>query len=86
LSDQVTVRAERRRAAAQLRERQAAMAAHEEALRSSRQFADRTVVLSQRQQQRAELVDTYWQLMRSEETNTSACTVLGMSRRSGTTI
>jgi transposase, IS30 family len=35
LSDQVTVRAERQRAAAKLRERQAAMAAHEEALRSS---------------------------------------------------
>jgi lambda repressor-like predicted transcriptional regulator len=43
-------------------------------------------VLSQKQQQRAELVDTYWQLMRSGETNTSACRVLGMSRRSGTTI
>jgi lambda repressor-like predicted transcriptional regulator len=43
-------------------------------------------VLSKKQQQRAELVDTYWQLMRSGETNTSACRVLGMSRRSGTTI
>ena len=39
-----------------------------------------------KQQRRAELVDTYWQLMRSGETNTSACRVLGMSRRSGTTI
>ncbi len=86
LSDQVTARAERQRAAAKLRERQAAAAAHEEALRSSRQYADRTVVLSTKQQQRAELVDTYWQLMRSGETNTSACRVLGMSRRSGTTI
>jgi transposase, IS30 family len=86
LSDQVTARAERQRAAAKLRERQAAMAAHEEALRSSRQFADRTAgVLSKKQQQRAELVDTYWQLMRSGETNASACRVLGMSRRSGTT-
>jgi transposase, IS30 family len=62
------------------------MAAHEEALRSSRQYADRTVALSKKQQQRAELVDTYWQLMRSGETNTNACKVLGMSRRSGTTI
>ena len=62
------------------------MAAHEQALRSSRQYADRTVVLSKKQQQRAELVDTYWQLMRSGETNTNACRVLGMSRRSGTTI
>ena len=53
---------------------------------SSRQYADRTVVLSKKQQQRAELVDTYWQLMRSGETNTGACRVLGMSRRSGTTI
>jgi transposase, IS30 family len=86
LTDQVTARAERQRAAAKLGERQAAAAAHEEALRSSRQYADRTVVLSQKQQQRAELVDTYWQLMRSGETNTSACRVLGMSRRSGTTI
>ena len=43
-------------------------------------------MLSKKQQQRAELVDTYWQLMRSGETNTSACRVLGMSRRSGTTI
>src|SRR5215218_4026993 len=86
LTDQVTARAERQRATAMLRERQAAAAAHEEALRSSRQYADRTVVLSQKQQQRAELVDTYWQLMRSGETNTSACRVLGMSRRSGTTI
>ena len=86
LSDQVTVRAERQRAAAKLRERQAAMAAYEQALRSSRQYADRTVVLSKKQQRRAELVDTYWQLMRSGETNTSACRVLGMSRRSGTTI
>jgi transposase, IS30 family len=43
-------------------------------------------VLSKKQQQRAELVDTYWQLMRSGETNTNACRVLGMSRRSGTTI
>jgi hypothetical protein len=67
LSDQVTARAERQRAAAQLRERQAAAAAHQEALRSSREYADRTVVLSQKQQQRAELVDTYWQLMRSGE-------------------
>src|SRR5215203_889933 len=51
LSDQVTARAERQRAAAQLRERQAAAAAHEvEALRSSRQYADRTVVLSKKQQ------------------------------------
>src|SRR4029453_4619255 len=48
---------------------------------------DRTIgVLSQKQQQRAELADTYWQLMRSGETNTNACKVLGMSRRSGTTI
>jgi IS30 family transposase len=87
LSDQVTARAEGQRAAAKLRERQAAMAAHEEALRSSRQFADRTAgVLSKKQQQRAELVDTYWQLMRSGETNAGACRVLGMSRRSGTTI
>jgi IS30 family transposase len=39
-----------------------------------------------KQQQRAELVDTYWLLMRSGETNASACRVLGMSRRSGTTI
>ena len=39
-----------------------------------------------KRQQRAELVDTYWQLMRSGETNTNACKVLGMSRRSGTTI
>jgi hypothetical protein len=85
LTDQVTARAERQRAAAKLRERQAAAAAHEEALRSSRQYADRTVVLSKKQQ-RAELVDTYWQLMRSGETNASACRVLGMSRRSGTTI
>jgi hypothetical protein len=43
-------------------------------------------VLSTKQQQRAELVDTNWQLMRSGETNASACRVLGMSRRSGTTI
>jgi transposase, IS30 family len=86
LSDQVTARAERQRAAAKLRERQAAAAAHEESLRSSRQYADRTVVVSKKQQQRAELVDTYWQLMRSGETNTNACRVLGMSRRSGTTI
>ena len=43
-------------------------------------------MVSKKQQQRAELVDTYWQLMRSGETNTSACRVLGMSRRSGTTI
>lgn len=87
LSDQVTARAEGQRAAAMLRERRAAMAAYEEALRSSRQYADRTAgVLSRKQQQRAELVDTYWQLMRSGETNASACRVLGMSRRSGTTI
>jgi transposase, IS30 family len=86
LTDQVTTRAERQRAAAKLRERQAAAAAHEEALRTSRQYADRTVVLSQKQQQRAELIDTYWQLMRSGETNTSAWRSLGMSRRSGTTI
>jgi len=87
LSDQGTARAEGQRAAAMLRERRAAMAAYEEALRSSRQYADRTAgVLSRKQQQRAELVDTYWQLMRSGETNASACRVLGMSRRSGTTI
>lgn len=87
LTDQVAARAERQRAAAKLRERRAAAAAHEEALRSSRQYADRAAgVLSKKQQQRAELVDTYWQLMRSGETNTSACRVLGMSRRSGTTI
>jgi IS30 family transposase len=87
LTDQVTARAERRRAAAKLAERQAAAAAHEDAQRSSRQYADRTIgELSKKQQQRAELVDTYWQLMRSGETNASACRVLGMSRRSGTTI
>ena len=86
LSDQVTSRAERLRAAAKLGERRAAAAAHEQALRSSRQYTDRTVVLSTKQQQRAELVDTYWQLMRSGETNASACRVLGMSRRSGTTV
>jgi transposase, IS30 family len=87
LSGQVTARAERQRATAKLRERQAAMSAHEAALRSSRQYADRTAgVPSKKQQQRAELVDTYWQLMRSGETNTSACRLLGMSRRSGTTI
>jgi hypothetical protein len=87
LTDQVTSRAEGQRTAAKLRDRRAAAAAHEEALRSSRQYADRTIgVWSKKQQQRAELVDTYWQLMRSGETNTSACRVLGMSRRSGTTI
>jgi IS30 family transposase len=87
LTNQVAARAEGQRAAAKLRERRAAAAAHEEALRSSRQYADRIVgMLSKKQQQRAELVDTYWQLMRSGETNTSACRVLGMSRRSGTTI
>jgi transposase, IS30 family len=87
LTDQVTARAERQRAAAKLGERQAAAAAHEEALRSSWQYADRTVgVLSKKQQQRPELIDTYWQLMRSGETNTNACKVLGMSRRSGTII
>ena len=62
------------------------MAAHEEALRSSRGYADRTVGLSKKQQQRAELDDTYWQLMRSGETNMSASRVLGMRRRSGTKI
>src|SRR5215216_3695124 len=52
LTDQVTSRAERQRAAAKLRERRAAAAAHEEALRSSRQYADRTAgVLSKKQQQ-----------------------------------
>jgi hypothetical protein len=86
LSDQVRARTERQRAAAKLGESQAAAAAHEQALRSLRQYADRSVVLSKKQQRRAELVDTYWQLMRSGETNTSACRVLGMSRRSGTTI
>jgi transposase, IS30 family len=86
LSDQVTSRAERQRATAKLRERQAAVAAHEEALRVLAAVRDRTVVLSTKQQQRIELVDTYWQLMRSGETNASACRVLGMSRRSGTTI
>jgi transposase, IS30 family len=87
LTDQVTARAERQRAAAKLRERQAGAAAHEEALRSSRQYADRTaVVWSTKQQQRAALVDTYWQLMRSGDSNTNACKLLGMSRRSGTTI
>ena len=87
LTDQVAARAELQRAAAKLRARRAAAAAHEEALRSSRQYADRAAgVLSKQQQQRAELVDTYWQLMRSGETNASAGKVLGMSRRSGTTI
>jgi transposase, IS30 family len=86
LTDQVTSRAEGQRTAAKLRERQAAAAAHEEALRSSRQFADRAIGVPSKKQQRAELVDTYWQLMRSGETNASACRVLGMSRRSGTTI
>ena len=46
-------------------------------IRSSRQYADRTVVLSKKQRQRAELVDTY-SLIRSGETNASACRVLGM--------
>src|SRR4029453_7402804 len=86
LTDQVTSRAEGRRTAAKLRERQAAAAAHEEALRSSRQFADRAIGVLSKKQQRAELVDTYWQLMRSGETNTSAGKALGQARRSGTTI
>ena len=46
-------RAEGQRTAAKLGERQAAAAAHEEALRSSRQYADRTVVLSKKQQRGA---------------------------------
>ena len=67
LTDQVTARAERPRAAAKLRERQAAAAAQQEALRTSWQYVDRTLgVPSMKQQQRAELIDTYWQLMRSE--------------------
>src|SRR5215207_7527241 len=84
LTDQVTARAERQRAAAKLGERQAAAAAHEEALRSSRQYADRTVVLSKKQQQqRAELqalVLVSPDLISCQYVSTR---VLGMSRRSG---
>jgi hypothetical protein len=85
LTDRVTAKAERDRLDVVRANRRADLAAHREALRSSRRFADQAagLVLSEAQRQRApERTDAYWQLMRSGETNANACRLLGMSRRS----
>ena len=67
------------------RQQRAVLEARRASLRSSWSFADQAagLVLSEAQRRRAERNAAYWQLLRSGETNTNACRILGMHRRTG---
>ena len=86
LNDRAAARAEDRRGRLVAAEQRAAVAAHREALASSRQVANRSALVgkdpSPAQRRRAKRNAAYWQLMRSGETNTNACKILGMCRPS----
>lgn len=90
----VTLRMSRKRADLLERERQsrlrrdqnAAAAALRKALAASARVADLTLTTTRRGRKVRDVEDEYWQLMRQGMSNTDACKLLGMTRRSGTWI
>ncbi|QSB24655.1 IS30 family transposase [Curtobacterium sp. 24E2] len=90
----VTLRLSRKRADLLERERQsrirrnqsAATAALRKALAASARVAELSLKTSRRGRKARDVEDEYWQLMRQGMSNTDACRLLGMSRRSGTLI
>lgn len=78
---------ERERLARLSKERNAAAAAQHAAVLSSTSYTEQVVSsVSQAQQRRAERDTKYWQMMREGKSNAEACRLLGMHRRTGTSI
>ena len=79
-------RFERERLRLLLQERNAAMAAHRDAVHASARLTSAGLGMTKAQQRRHERAEKYWQLMRDGVSNVDACRILGMSRRAGTRI
>ncbi|MFB9716306.1 IS30 family transposase [Arthrobacter methylotrophus] len=79
---------ERERLARLAKERNAAAAAQHAAALSSNRYAEQVVAstVSEAQQRRAERDTKYWQMMREGKSNAEACRLLGMHRRTGTSL
>ncbi|GAA1497839.1 IS30 family transposase [Paeniglutamicibacter kerguelensis] len=79
---------ERERLARLAKERNAAAAAQHAAVQSSNRHADAVLdsTASDAQARRAERDTAYWQLMREGKSNAEACRLLGMHRRTGTSL
>jgi IS30 family transposase len=68
------------------RDQSAATAALHKALAASARVAHLSLMTTRRGRKARDVEDGYWQLMRQGMSNTDACRLLGMSRRSGTLI
>lgn len=77
---------ERERQSRIRRDQNAAAAALRTALAASSSVAEASLTTTQRGRKPRGVEDEYWQLMRQGMSNTDACRLLGMSRRSGTLI
>ncbi|GAA1847784.1 hypothetical protein GCM10009750_37710 [Agromyces salentinus] len=77
---------ERERQATEHRKRNAATAAHRDALHASAGLVDAMLGETDATRRRRERADRYWQLMREGVSNVDACRILGMSRPVGTRI
>lgn len=77
---------ERERRSRLRRDRSDAAAALRKALAASARVADLTLTTTRRGRKVRDVEDEYWQLMRQGMSNTDACKLLGMTRRSGTWI
>lgn len=77
---------ERERQSRLRRDQSAAAAALRKALAASARVAELSLTTTRRGRKARDVEDEYWQLMRQGMSNTDACRLLGMSRRSGTLI
>ncbi|GAA1874612.1 hypothetical protein GCM10009715_21750 [Paeniglutamicibacter psychrophenolicus] len=79
---------ERERLARLAKERNASAAAQHAAVLSANRYADAVLAstVSESQARRAERDTKYWQLMREGKSNAEACRLLGMHRRTGTSL
>ncbi|WP_146237711.1 helix-turn-helix domain-containing protein [Curtobacterium sp. MCLR17_043] len=77
---------ERERQSSLRRDQNAAAAALRKALAASAHVADLALTPTRRGWKVRDVEDEYWKLMRQGMSNTDACKLLGMSRRSGTLI
>lgn len=77
---------ERERLSRLRRDQSAAATALRKALAASARFAELSLTTTRRGRKARDVEDEYWQLMRQGVSNTDACRLLGMSRRSGTLI
>ncbi len=77
---------ERERRSRLRRDQIAAAAALRNALAASARVAELSLTTTRRGRKARDVEDEYWQLMRQGMSNTDACRLLGMSRRSGTLI